>query len=65
MTRIVLNVKDEQKANLLLSLFHDLEYVDAKAETTEKIWLGDLPVLENPISVPDFMMYTREQLYER
>ena len=58
MTRIVLNVKDEKKANLLLSLFHDLDYVDATAETTEKIWLGDLPVLQNPISVPNFRMYT-------
>lgn len=65
MTKIVLNVKDEQKANLLLSLFRDLEYVEAKAEATEKVWLGDLPVFENPISVPNFKMYTREELYER
>ena len=30
MTRIVLDVQNEQKANLLLSLFRDLGYVDAQ-----------------------------------
>jgi len=43
-TRIVLNVKDERKASILLSLFNDLDYVDAQAETFEKVWEGDLPV---------------------
>jgi len=65
MAQIVLNVENEQKASLLLSLFQDLDYVEVETKSTEKVWLGDLPILENPIFVPDFKMYSREELYER
>ena len=65
MTRIVLNVKDEQKANLLLSLFSDLDYVDAELDSGLKQWKGNLSVFDNPIHVPDFKMYSREELHER
>ena len=65
MTRIVLNVKDERKASILLSLFNDLDYVDAHAETFEKVWEGDLPVFNNPVNIPGFKMYSREELYEQ
>ena len=65
MAQIVLNVENEQKANLLLSLFRDLDYVEVETKSSEKVWLGDLPVLKNPISIPDFKMYSREELYER
>jgi hypothetical protein len=65
MAQIVLNVENEQKANLLLSLFHDLDYVEVETKSSEKVWLGDLPVLKKPISVPDFKMYSKEELYER
>lgn len=64
MTRIVLNVQDEQKANLLLTLFRDLAYVEAQAEITEKVWKGDLPVFVNPVFIPDFTMFSRDELYE-
>jgi len=65
MTRIVLNVEDEKKAHMLLSLFSDLDYVDAHTETDEKVWIGDLPVFANPVSIPDFKMFSREDLNER
>jgi len=64
MTRIVLDVQNEQKVNLLLSLFRDLDYVDAQTENIEKVWNGDLPALVNPVSIPDFTMFSREELYE-
>jgi len=64
MTRIVLNVSDEQKANILLSLFSDLDYVEARAETAEKVWEGYLPVFDNPVFIPGFKMFSREDLYE-
>ena len=35
MTKIVLNVQDEQKAMRLLALFGDLEYVNAQVEKSE------------------------------
>jgi len=60
-----MDVRDEQKANLLLSLLGDLDYVDAHAEPAEIIWKGDLPVFENPVNVPGFMMYARGELYDR
>ena len=64
MTRIVLDVQNEQKANLLLSLFHDLEYVDAQTERIEIVWEGNLPALVNPVFIPDFTMFSREELYD-
>lgn len=65
MPRIILDVQDEQKAKLLLTLFNDLAYVDARAEDNEKIWTGHLPVFDNPIHIPGFKMFTREELHER
>jgi len=64
MTRIVLDVQSEQKANLLLSLFRDLDYVDAQTEKIEKVWEGNLPALTNPVFIPDFTMFSREELYD-
>ena len=65
MARIVLNVKDEHKVELLLSLFSDLDYIDAETVTIEKVWTGDLPVLANPVFIPGFTMFSREELNER
>ena len=62
MTRIVLDVINENKVDLLLSLFRDLDYVDAQTEKADKIWKGDLPVLENPVFIPGFTMFSREEL---
>ena len=65
MARIVLDIKDDQKVELLLSLFGDLDYVEAQEETAEKIWEGSLPVFEDPVFIPGFSMFSREELYER
>jgi hypothetical protein len=37
MSRIILNIHDEQKAKHLLALLGDLDYVDAELDNTEKI----------------------------
>ena len=65
MTRIVLNVSDERKVDMLLSLLGDLDYVDVHAEITEKVWNGYLPVFDNPVYIPGFKMFSREELHER
>lgn len=65
MKRIVLSIQDDQKAETLLALLHDLSYVEARVEDVEKVWKGDLTVFDNPINIPDFKMYTREELHER
>ena len=65
MARIVLNIEDEKKAELLLTLLSDLSYVDAQSDTDEIVWGGYLPVFDNPIHLQDFRMYSREELYDR
>ena len=65
MARIVLDIRDEQKAGLLLALLGDLDYVDVHEETNEKIWIGNLPVFESPVFIPGFKMFSREELYEQ
>ena len=65
MSRIILNIKDEQKATRLLALLGDLDYVDARADNNEKVWIGRLPVFDNPIHIPGFKMFTREEFHER
>ncbi len=65
MSRIILNIRDEQKAKYLLALLGDLDYVDAKLDDTEKIWKGYLPVFDKPLTKSGFTMYTREELNER
>ena len=65
MSRIVVNIQDEQKAKRFFALLGDLDYVDAQVEVIEKIWSGKLPVFDNPIAIPDFTMFSREELYEQ
>jgi len=36
-----------------------------QAVAGEKIWRGDLPVLDNPVYLPGFTMFTKEELNER
>ena len=64
MSRIVVNIKDEQKAKRFFALLGDLDYVDAQVEDTEKIWNGDLPVFNNPVLLPGFTVFSREELYD-
>jgi hypothetical protein len=65
MTQIVINVQDEQKAKRLFALLNDLDYVEARVETSEKLWEGNLPVFNDPVFIPGFKMFTREELYDR
>ena len=65
MRRLVLDVLDDRKAEALLTLIHDLDYVKAREDSHEKIWTGYLPVFDNPVHVEDFKMFTREELHER
>ena len=63
-TPTVLSRRDEQKSDFLFALLGDLDYVDAQEETIEKIWIGNLPVFKNPVSIPSFRMFSREELHE-
>ena len=65
MARIILNIRDEQKAKRLLAHLGDLDYVDTMIEKDEKVWTGALPVFDNPLHVKDFKIYSREELHER
>ena len=65
MSRIILTVKDEQKASRLLAHLRDLDYIEAQVEPNEKKWKGYLPVFDNPIFIPGFTMFSREELYDR
>ena len=65
MSKIILNIKDENKAKHLLALLSDLDYVEAEEESGEKIWKGTLPVFDDPVYIPGFTMFPREELYER
>jgi hypothetical protein len=66
MARIVLNVLDDEKAESLIVLLRGLSYIDVQVEDNMKIWNGsDLRALDNPVSVSDFKIYSREELHER
>lgn len=65
MTRIVLDVLDDQKAEPLMLLLRDLSYVNIQMDDRLKVWDGSLRAIDNPITVGDFRMYSREELHER
>ena len=65
MTRIVLNVLDEQKAEPLMLLLRDLSYIDIQKDEGVKVWDGSLKAIDNPVTVGDFRVYSREELHER
>ena len=65
MTKIVLKVKDEQKAKSLVVLLRDLDYVDLETDEDLKVWDCDLPAIDNPVFVRDFRIYSRDELHER
>ncbi|MCL1807780.1 MAG: hypothetical protein FWG31_08770 [Oscillospiraceae bacterium] len=65
MTKVVLNIRDDKKAESLLSLLRELPFVDTQIEETLKVWDGCLPMLDSPVSDPDFKFFSREELYER
>jgi hypothetical protein len=50
--RVVLTVLDEPVAS-------------SKVDRPPKKWKGSLSALDNPIQVPDFKVFTREELHER
>ena len=65
MSRIVLNVRDETKVETILSFIRDLPCVEAQLDFVPKKWKGNLTALDNPIHVPDFRTFTRDELHER
>ena len=65
MTRIVLNVLDDHKAEPLRVLLRDLSYIEIQAEEVQKVWDGSLKAIDNPIAVGNFRTYSREELHER
>lgn len=65
MTRIVLNVSDDRKAESLMVLLRDLSYVDLQVDDGLKVWNGNLSAIENPVHVGAFKIYSREELHER
>jgi hypothetical protein len=65
LTRIILNVLDDQKAEPLMLLLRDLSYVDIEENDGLKIWDGSIKAIDSPITVGDFRVYSREELHER
>ena len=65
MTKVVLNIRDDKKAESLLNLLRELPFVDTQVEESPKVWDGHLPMLDSPVSDPNFKFFSREELYER
>ena len=65
MTKLVLNIRDDKKAESLITLLRELPFVDTQVEETPKVWDGRLPMLDSPVADPDFKFFSREELYER
>ena len=65
MAKIVLDVRDEKKIELLMAFMRDLPYVDAQIDSVPKKWKGHLSALDNPIHIPGFRAFSREELHER
>ena len=62
--RIVLDIQDDTKVSIVLSLVQNLEFVKASVDE-EKVWNGYLPVFDHPIKLPEFRKYSREELHDR
>jgi hypothetical protein len=58
--QIVLDITDEQKAKLLISLLKDLSYVNIQSETNLKVWKG---IQVEPVKIDNFKKFSREELY--
>jgi hypothetical protein len=67
MSRIVLNVLDERKVGPLRVLLNDLSYIRLQDDEDGdlKMWDGSLKVLDSPVTVGDFKIYSRDELHER
>jgi hypothetical protein len=65
LTRIVLNVLDDRKAETLMALLRDLSYVDVQADDGVKVWDGKLESIDSPVEAGDFRIFSREELHER
>ena len=66
MTRIVLDIQDDERVGVVLSLVQNLEFVVANVSVgQEKVWTGNLPVFCDPVKLPEFRKYTREELHDR
>jgi hypothetical protein len=67
MTKILLNVLDEQKTESLMVLLRDISFIDVQEVRDDglKIWDGAIAALDYPIAAGDFKIYSREELHER
>ncbi|MDR3166207.1 MAG: hypothetical protein LBU13_11610 [Synergistaceae bacterium] len=66
MTRIVLDILDDEKAEALMVLLRDLSYIEVREDGDMKIWDGNgLRAIQNPVGIDDFKIFPREELHER
>ena len=65
MSRIMIDIKDETKVEIFLTLINDLPYVDARIDHAPKKWKGNLSALNTPINIQGFSVFTRNELHER
>lgn len=67
MKQYIISIRDDTKANQLLTFLNDLSYV----EIVESFAFEDdptpkhYPLMDNPFPVENFKRYNREELYER
>ncbi len=69
MRQVVLNVKDDRKYSALMKFLKEIDFVEVEKTVQEKSKhkkLKSVPdFVLNPIKTDDFVMYSREELYER
>jgi len=65
MKNVVIQIRDDRKAEILLEILGGLEYVDIHVADGLKIWDGQLPAIDKPVYVDDFKIFARDELHER
>lgn len=69
MRQIVLNVKDDKKYSALMKFLKEIDFVEVEKKDQERSKhkkLKSVPdFILNPIKADEFIMYSREELYER
>lgn len=69
MRQVVLNIKDDKKYSVLMKFLKEIDFVEVEKTVQEKSKhkkLKSIPdFVLNPIKTDDFVMYSREELYER
>lgn len=69
MRQVVLNVKDDRKYSALMKFLKEIDFVEVEKTPQEKSKYKKLKSVPDfiltPIKTDDFVMYRREELYER